>query len=210
MSSPVEKSPEHNPGTKDETDDDACTTGDVSVVSSVSVEVNKDQRVPHTTLPQSDSLDVPLTEDGVKRDSTLRIVETTETVIPAQDGPRLSITIATTNSPSNSDIDSDSDNSEGVELPGEIPQSPAKKGSTSSDKNPKETDMESAASPSSVTPRISIDQAEDSPVAKNKSPLASPTPDRRRPSGMHSKECVCVWDWYMVCVICLKCICTVA
>lgn len=173
-------------GTKDETDS-SPNPEDSIVVSSVSVEVNQDHRDTTKILPKSDSLDIPLSSDGdgMKRDSTLRIVETTETVIPAQDSPRLSITIASTSSPPNSDFDfdSDSDNdSDGVvELPGQLPHSPTKdsnKGSTSSDTK------EPVPSSPPAPPTISIDTVEDSPVTKKEELFASPTPDRRRPSGM--------------------------
>ena len=54
--------------------------GDVSVVSSVTVEVNQDQKglpTPAKTLPQSDSLDTPhKKDDSLKRNSTARVNDT--------------------------------------------------------------------------------------------------------------------------------------
>ena len=196
LSSPSELSPVHKPEAILEEPDSSAyrpdspnpiPNGDVSVVSSVTVEVNQDQKgltTPVKTLPQSDSLDIPLEEDSLKRNSTARVTDTNETVIEVNNNsPRLSITIANGGGleiDSDSDSD-DSEDSEGVELPGSIKETSPKTTPTSPDTN--ETLSPVVAPPIIIEPETSGQEHSPSISPTENKELSSPTPDRRRPSG---------------------------
>ena len=189
-SNPKNKPESSTSRTEPSPDKDNC---DLSVVSSVSVEVNQDQKgmppSPPPSLQPTESLDITGVE-GVKRDSTLRIVDSSETIIPAMGSPKLSISVANGTTSSSSDSDEDSEDSEGVELPN----------SPVFSTTPPCSDQAPSCEPSTPlpAPEISVETVEDerqsnsaqsSPQPEkddNLSPQHTPTCDRRRPSGIYT------------------------
>jgi len=187
--SPEPVSPEHvtsEPQTSKEND------SDVTVVTSISVEVNQHEKGLDQSPNPQETLQVAEDKSPINRDSTVKVTETSEVVIPATGSPKFSLPII--DSGDSSDESSDSESDENM-LPGTPP--PAKSGDLSPTQS-SNSDSSGALPPKSTsppTPVISIENTETNDRQPNSNGLSnglsegnnkinhSPTPDRRRPSG---------------------------
>lgn len=172
---------------------------DTTVVTSISVEVNQHEKgLPSSPIPP-ETLEVPQQgeqKNGINRESTLKVTETSEVIVPAMGNPNFSLPIVTSGDSSEGDSsDSDDDDDENM-LRGTPP--PPKSGdlttpkSSSPDSFVKNDSPPPPKSASPPAPAIEIENVENSnrqpnsngiKEEHNNNILNSPTPDRRRPSG---------------------------
>ena len=173
------------------------SSSDTTVVTSISVEVNQHEKgLPPLPIPP-ETLDVPQEgeqKNGINRDSTIKVTETSEVIVPAMGSPHFSLPIVTSGD-SSEDDSSDSDDDDENMLRGTPP---PKSGdlsapkSSSPDSFVKNDSPHPPKSPSPPTPAIEIENVENNnrqpnsngvKEEHNNNILNSPTPDRRRPSG---------------------------
>ena len=170
---------------------------DTTVVTSISVEVNQHEKgLPSSPIPP-ETLEVPQEgeqKNGINRDSTIKVTETSEVIVPAMGSPHFSLPIVTSGD-SSEDDSSDDDDDENM-LRGTPPPPKSRDLTTPKSSSPdsfvKNDSPPPPKSASPPTPAIEIENVENSnrqpnsngiKEEHNNNILNSPTPDRRRPSG---------------------------